>query len=150
VPDADGVDADAVDGGELRDAKTSDAEAGDAALVHDDATVNPSQRVYFISPNDGAHVAEDTVYQVGADELTLVAAVHPVAPDEGHLHVFIDQPCVSPGEVIARGVSVRDLDEGETMARIHLEAGVHTLCLQAGNSAHVALALTDEITVTAH
>ena len=110
---------------------------------HDEAS-GPS--VSFASPDDGAEVANPVAVRFATHEFTLEPAgeVHEHA---GHLHVMIDVPCVEPGQPIPRDAQHVHFGKGQTEGKLDLEAGEHQLCLQAGDGAHTALAMTDEITV---
>ncbi|MEP7335179.1 MAG: DUF4399 domain-containing protein [Actinomycetota bacterium] len=66
----------------------------------------------------------------------------------GHFHVTVDASCVAPGEQIPKDGSHLRFEDGASEAELDLPAGEHTLCLQAGDGAHTALDLTDEITIT--
>ena len=103
--------------------------------------------VAFASPEDGAEVANPVAVEFTTNEFTLEPAgeVHEHA---GHLHVMVDVPCVEPGQAIPRDANHIHFGKGQTEGKIDLAAGEHTLCLQAGDGAHVALDLTDEIHVT--
>lgn len=155
--------AQVVDGG--LDAHVADAEViEDAALgadvpdvsAHDagiDATVviiadSGVPSVRFVRPIDGDVVGTETVMTFDAELFELVPAHRPSRDGEGHLHLFVDAPCARPGDVIVSepGV-VFELDEGQKTAFVVLTAGIHSLCLQAGTSAHVALPIQDAITI---
>ena len=64
------------------------------------------------------------------------------------MHVMIDVGCVDVGETIPSDESHVHFGDGSTSADLDLSPGEHSLCLQAGDAEHVALDLTDEITVT--
>ena len=66
----------------------------------------------------------------------------------GHLHVMVDAECVATGTVIPKDEAHVHLGKAERTTELVLPAGSHTLCLQAADGAHVALDLTDEITIT--
>jgi hypothetical protein len=66
----------------------------------------------------------------------------------GHFHVLIDSGCLAAGGVIAKDDSHLHLGKGQLTAEIPLAPGTHRLCLQLGDGAHTALALTDEISIT--
>jgi hypothetical protein len=103
--------------------------------------------VAFASPDDGAEVANPVAVAFTTNAFTLEPAgeVHEGA---GHLHVMVDVPCVEPGQAIPRDANHVHFGKGQTDGKIDLTAGEHTLCLQAGDGAHMALDLTDEIEVT--
>ncbi|MFN0092020.1 MAG: DUF4399 domain-containing protein [Acidimicrobiales bacterium] len=66
----------------------------------------------------------------------------------GHLHVMIDVPCVAPGAVIPMNDSHVHLGNAQKVLVLALPAGAHTVCLQAGDGIHRALALTEQLTFT--
>ena len=103
--------------------------------------------VHFASPEDGATVTSPVQVEMMAVNFTIEPAgeVHDGA---GHFHIMIDVPCVAPGEVIPSDANHLHYGQAQTSAELELEPGEHTLCLQAGNGAHVALDLTDTITIT--
>lgn len=71
-----------------------------------------------------------------------------VADGSGHFHLIVDAGCVATGEQIPADDTHIHLADGASETELSLPAGEHTLCLQAGDGHHAALALTDEITVT--
>lgn len=54
---------------------------------------------------------------------------------------MIDSPCINAGEAIRNPEdgSIRHYLLGSTEAELDLSPGEHTLCLQAGDGAHIAL-----------
>lgn len=123
----------------IEDAGPLDAEPFDAAIV---------PRVFWVSPANGAHLVSASLFVMGTENFVLVPAHRPSATNQGHLHVLVDLPCNAPGDPFPRGLSeVVDLSEAQFEVRLVLPAGPHTLCLQAGTSGHVALPLTDVLTV---
>jgi hypothetical protein len=103
--------------------------------------------VAFSTPVDGAAVSNPVHVAFTATGFTLEPAGE-VHEDAGHLHVMVDRPCVAAGETIPKDAQHLHFGKGQTSGLIDLTAGKHTLCLQAGDGAHTALDLTDEITVT--
>jgi hypothetical protein len=103
--------------------------------------------VAFASPEDGASVSNPVQVEFTATGFALEPAgeVHQGA---GHLHVMVDTPCVAPGKPIPKDAQHLHFGKGQTDGLIDLAAGKHKLCLQAGDGAHTALDLTNEITVT--
>lgn len=119
----------------------------DAAETPVETTVPDGPSVAFASPEDGASVANPVAVEFSAVEFALEPAgdVHEGA---GHLHVMVDVPCVEVGQPIPRDAQHVHFGKGQTEGAIDLAVGEHTLCLQAGDGSHVALDLTDEVTVT--
>jgi hypothetical protein len=120
------------------------ADSGSSGSTTTEAT-GPS--VAFASPANGASVSNPVAVTFATHDFTLEPAgeVHEHA---GHLHVMVDVPCVTPGQPIPKDAQHLHFGKGQTEAKIDLQAGEHTLCLQAGDGAHTALDLTDTITVT--
>ena len=65
----------------------------------------------------------------------------------GHFHLLIDASCDEPGAVTPADATHLRLEDGSDEVDVPLEAGDHTLCLQAADGSHTALAPTDDITV---
>ena len=103
-------------------------------------------RISFTSPANGATVKSPVTVAMTASGLTIESAgeVHEGA---GHFHVMIDVACVAAGTAIAKDDSHVHLGKAQLTTELVLAPGPHTLCLQVGDGAHMALAVTDEITV---
>lgn len=119
---------------------TSDSSATEADTPSDGS-------VSFAAPEDGATVAQRFAVAMEADgfEIEPAGEVHDGA---GHLHVMVDVGCMEPGETIPKDESHVHFGGGQLEGQLLLEPGEHELCLQAGDGAHVALDITDEMTVT--
>lgn len=100
-----------------------------------------------MSPEDGATVPGTFPVAMEADGFTIEPAGE-LADGAGHLHLIVDAACVPAGEQIPADETHVRLADGASQTELSLSAGEHTLCLQAGDGQHAALALTDEITVT--
>jgi hypothetical protein len=110
-----------------------------------DAEVAPS--VSISSPDDGATVASPVQVTMAAEGFTIEPAGE-VTEGAGHFHLIVDAGCIAAGEQIPADETHVHLADGASEATLDLEAGEHTICLQAGDGQHAALALTDEITIT--
>jgi Domain of unknown function (DUF4399) len=106
-----------------------------------------SSSVSFVEPGDGDTVSSPVHVAMDADGLTIERS-GPVREGTGHLHLLVDTDCLEPGRTIPDDRTHRHLDDGATETDVALAPGDHTLCLQAGNGAHAALDLTDEIEIT--
>jgi len=85
---------------------------------------------------------------MSASEFTIEPA-GPAREGAGHFHVMVDVGCVPVGDPIPlETAGYNHFGKAQVEASLDLAPGEHTLCLQAGNGAHVALDLTDQITVT--
>ncbi|MCB0099105.1 MAG: DUF4399 domain-containing protein, partial [Caldilineaceae bacterium] len=104
-------------------------------------------RVFFIAPTDDATVTETVTVEMGAANFTIEPAGG-VQLNAGHFHMMVDTPCIAVGETIPRDDTHLHFGQGQTATTLTLTPGVHTLCLQAGDGIHVALSLTDQITIT--
>ncbi|HEX9682835.1 MAG TPA: DUF4399 domain-containing protein [Acidimicrobiales bacterium] len=114
---------------------------GDGTEQMDDAAVS------FGSPADGDEVSSPVALTFTATGIE----IHPAADaveDGKHFHVMIDTDCVAEGEVIAADESHVHFGDGSTETELELEAGSHTLCLQAADNDHVATPYTHVITIT--
>ena len=100
-------------------------------------TVDHSPSVAFLEPASGATVTSPVHLKLAAFNFVVepAGAVHPGA---GHLHVMVDVPCVTPGQVIPKDAQHVHLGAGQLEMDLTLTPGNHTLCLQAVDGAHTA------------
>lgn len=103
--------------------------------------------VDFVEPQNGATVSSPVTVKMKAEGITIEPA-GAVRPGAGHFHVMIDTPCAPPGQVIPADDTHKHYGKAQTEATLELAPGQHTLCLQAADGAHTALALTKTITIT--
>jgi len=107
----------------------------------------PPRSVQITSPADKATVTSPIKIVMAATGF----AIEPAGPPRdgaGHFHVMVDVGCVSPGAPIPVGATgFNHFGKAQTETELTLEPGEHRLCLQAGDGTHVALGLTDEISV---
>jgi Domain of unknown function (DUF4399) len=103
--------------------------------------------VTIASPMDRATVPSSFKVAVEVVGFTLEQAGD-VRDGAGHLHLMVDAACVAPGAQIPQDEAHRHFSDGSSEMEVELPAGEHTLCLQAGDGRHMALDLTDEITIT--
>jgi hypothetical protein len=101
----------------------------------------------FTTPADGKTVARRFGIAMQASDLTIEPA-GPVREGAGHFHVMIDAGCVAAGQLVPKDDKHVHFGKGQTEGQLFLEPGKHDLCLQVADGAHVALPLTDEISVT--
>jgi hypothetical protein len=118
-----------------------------AACAGDSDTGEAS--VSFGNLSDGDEVTSPVDVQFVAQDFTLEPAGDgAINEGAGHMHVMVDTDCVAVGEVIPGDDQHIHYGDGTDTAELELEPGEHTLCLQAGDGAHTALDLTDEVTIT--
>jgi len=98
------------------------------------------------SPRDGERVTSPVRVEVALEDFELGPAGS-FAEDKGHLHILVDVGCVEPGRAIGGGEGYIHLQMGEPSAEVVLEPGEHALCVQAGDGTHVALDLSDQVTI---
>ncbi|MFT5222741.1 MAG: hypothetical protein ACI867_001047 [Glaciecola sp.] len=127
--------------GDDADTTSTDAPSDVESEAMADASVS------FENVVDGDTITSPFEATFTATGVTIVAAGEPV-DGEGHMHIMVDTPCVTVGEVIVKDESHLHFGDGATTGTLELEAGEHTLCLQFADGLHVASALTQEITVT--
>lgn len=96
-------------------------------------------RVYFVEPQAGATVASPVRVVMAAESFTVEPAGE-VKPGAGHLHIVVDGDCAAPGDAVPKDGTHLHYGKGQLEAGVELTPGEHTLCLQAADGAHVALA----------
>lgn len=96
------------------------------------------------APADGATVQSPVSVQASATGFRLEPA-GTVREGAGHLHLLVDAPCDQPGQAGAASPQRLRLEDGRTQATVPLPPGDHTLCLQASDGRHTALAATDTV-----
>lgn len=96
-------------------------------------------RVYFTSIVDGATVDSPVTVEWAATNFTIEPAGE-VKAGAGHLHIMVDVECVAAGTAVPADDNHLHFGAGQTEATLALTPGEHTLCLQAADGAHVALA----------
>jgi hypothetical protein len=107
-------------------------------------------RVFFTSPRDGATVTSPVKVTMGAENF-VVEPAGKVKAGAGHLHIMVDTDCVTAGAVVTADATHLHYGKGQLEAELGLSPGTHTLCLQAADGAHIALAgagMTQKITLT--
>ena len=107
-------------------------------------------RVLFTSPADGATVSSPVKVTMGAVNL-IVEPAGDVKAGAGHLHIMVDTDCLAAGQVVPKDDTHLHYGKGQMEAELVLSPGTHTLCLQAADGAHIALAgegMTQRITIT--
>src|SRR5574337_663189 len=107
-------------------------------------------RVFFTSPREGSTVTSPVKITMGAENF-VVEPAGKVKAGAGHLHIMVDTGCVAAGEVVPADAAHLHYGKGQLEAELALSPGTHTLCLQAADGAHIALAgadMTQTITLT--
>lgn len=121
----------------------------DATPVSTTEASEPTASVELVAPEDGAEVTSPVHVEMAAEGFTIEPASAGVNEGAGHFHVMVDVGCVEPGEAVPVDTpGYNHFGMAQTEADLELTPGEHTLCLQAGNGAHVATDLTDEVTIT--
>jgi hypothetical protein len=111
---------------------------------------NPAPRVFFTAPADGSTVRAPIRVTFGAENFVVEPAGE-VKAGAGHLHVMVDTDCLPAGQVIPNDETHLHFGKAQLEADLDLAIGAHTLCLQAADGAHTALAgdgLTHIIRIT--
>ena len=119
----------------------------DAAATTTTEAADDAVSVSFVEPVDDAHIAGAVHVVMSATGLTIEPAgeVHEGA---GHFHVIADDGCVDPGAAVAKDADHVHFGKGQTEGTIYLGPGEHELCLQPGDGEHVALPVTDTVSIT--
>ncbi len=114
------------------------------------ASAAGQSRVFFASPSDGATVTSPVKVIMSAENF-IVEPAGQVKAGAGHLHIMVDTDCVAAGQVVPFDATHLHYGKGQLEAELALSPGTHTLCLQAADGAHIALAgagMTQKITLT--
>jgi len=94
--------------------------------------------VAFVAPTNGMTVTSPFSVTMSVENLTLEPAGEPKA-GSGHLHITVNGDCTPAGEVIIKDDTHLHYGQGQSEATLTLPSGVHKLCLQAADGAHIAL-----------
>ncbi len=131
-------------------ALTLGACAGDDATVvaATTTTAKPSgPSVELVTPTNNSVWHGAVTLKMAANDFMIEPAGE-VHPDAGHFHVIADHGCVATGQAIPKDADHVHFGKAQMDGKIYLEPGKHTLCLQVGDGAHMALPITDTVTVT--
>jgi hypothetical protein len=107
-------------------------------------------RIFFTNINDGDTVDSPVTVQWSAENFTIEPAGE-VKAGAGHLHIIVDAACVAAGQIVPADDSHLHYGKAQTEATLELTPGTHTLCLQAADGVHTALAsegATQVVTIT--
>ena len=121
-----------------------------STLVAACATAAPVAKVTFVDLRNGATVSSPVVVKMAAENFTVEPAGE-VKAGAGHLHITVDGECTPAGQVVTKDDAHLHYGKGQVEATLDLSAGPHTLCLQAGDGAHIALpgaGMTQKINIT--
>jgi hypothetical protein len=119
-----------------------------AAACGDDDDDDVADGTRITSPEDGAEVTSPVRVTMETDEIDIVA-IDDADPDDGHFHLMVDVGCVDEGEPIpVEEEGYNHYGDGSTSDELELEPGDYDLCLQVGDPGHIALDMTDEISIT--
>lgn len=102
--------------------------------------------IRFVSPTDGQTVSGPVRVEIETSNIEL-APSGSSHDGEGHWHLLIDRDCIRAGELIPSEVDSVHVGSGEASAEFSLAPGRHELCAQVGDGFHVAVAITDSITI---
>jgi hypothetical protein len=96
-------------------------------------------RVYFTNVEDGATVKTPVLLELSAENFTIEPAGE-IHENAGHLHIMINTDCIVAGEVVPNDETHLHFGKAQTKIELSLTPGNYTLCLQAGDGEHKALA----------
>lgn len=121
-----------------------------ALAVFSVACAAPEAKVSFTEPQNNATVTSPLKVKWAAQNFRVEPAGASNA-GAGHLHVMVDAPCVPAGQAVVNDATHLHYGKAQMEADLTLTPGKHTLCLQAADGEHVALAgagMTQQITIT--
>lgn len=99
----------------------------------------PEARVFFTNISDGDTVDSPVTVQWSAENFIIEPAGE-VKAGAGHLHIIVDMACVAAGQIVPADDNHLHYGKAQTEATLELTPGEHTLCLQAADGIHTALA----------
>jgi hypothetical protein len=119
------------------------------------APAPPANRVFFVSPANGATIKPMSTIEFGSTGVT-VGAVPPgelkpeqVRPNIIHYHIAVDADCLPAGTVIPKADPWVHFGDGKNVIEMSLAPGAHRLTVQAGDDMHRTIAgLCETINVT--
>jgi hypothetical protein len=119
------------------------------------APAPPANRVFFVSPANGATIKPMSTIEFGSTGVT-VGAVPPgelkpeqVRPNIIHYHIAVDADCLPAGTVIPKADPWVHFGDGKNVIEMSLTPGPHRLTVQAGDDMHRTIAgLCETINVT--
>ena len=110
---------------------------GVAALALEPTPSAPGAEVYFISPEDGAHVSGKFTVRFGLRGMG-VAPAGIEFPDSGHHHLLVNaEPMPDLTQPLPTSDAVRHFGKGQTETELELPPGTYTLQLVLGNHLHI-------------
>jgi hypothetical protein len=115
----------------------------------------PANRVFFVTPTNGATIKPMSTIEFGSSGVT-VAAVPPgeLKPEQVragtiHYHIAVDSDCLPAGTVIPKADPWVHFGDGKSVIEMSLAPGAHRLTVQAGDDMHRTIAgLCETINVT--
>ena len=115
----------------------------------------PANRVFFVSPTNGATIKPMSTIEFGSSGVT-VAAVPPgelkpeqVRANTIHYHIAVDSDCLAAGTAIPKADPWVHFGDGKKVIEMSLTPGSHRLTVQAGDDMHRTIAgLCETINVT--
>ena len=115
----------------------------------------PANRVFFVSPTNGATIKPMSTIEFGSSGVT-VAAVPPgelkpeqVRANTIHYHIAVDSDCLPAGTAIPKADPWVHFGDGKKVIEMSLTPGAHRLTVQAGDDMHRTIAgLCETINVT--
>lgn len=93
-------------------------------------------RVYFITPRDGATVANPVRVEFGIEGMEVVPAGQ-AAPRSGHHHLLVDTQQPASDRPIPADANHIHFGDGSTSTELTLEPGEHTLQLLFADHLHI-------------
>lgn len=131
--------------------ETTPAKA-DSAAPKAEAAPAVEEKVFFVSPMDGATVFSPVFVKFGVQGKEVRPAGQEIMnPAFGHHHLVIDGGAVAKGTMVPMDPQHIHYGKGQTETTVELQPGEHTLTMQFANGAHLSygepLSATIKVTV---
>ncbi|MEZ0373321.1 MAG: DUF4399 domain-containing protein [Candidatus Sericytochromatia bacterium] len=119
--------------------KTEDTKTVQNAAETTDTNPNTksvsANRVFFLSPAQGARVKSPVKIKMGIEGMTVKPAGE-TAANTGHHHLLVDLPAIKAGDLIPKDAVHIHFGKGQTETEVELKPGKHKLTLQFADGQH--------------
>ena len=130
--------------------------SGSTASAPAAAPAAAANRVFFVTPTNGATIKPVSTIEFGSSGNVTVAAVPPgeLKPEQVrqgmiHYHIAVDTDCLPADTVIPKADPWIHFGDGKKVIEMSLAPGPHRLTVQAGDDMHRTIAgLCETINVT--
>lgn len=99
------------------------------------AELKEGQKVFFVSPEDGAELSSPVYVEFGVEGMEVEPAGE-LSLDKGHHHIIVNEGFLSKGTVIPNDELHIHYGKGQTSDSLELEPGEYQLTMQFADGLH--------------